>query len=161
MTMPQQKPGKSKQDYSTPIELLRAAKYLIGGEFVWDLAATMQNKVVDGPWFYGEEDDALTKTWNLKGWCWCNPPFENIKPWVHKAFLESTNWGAHVCMLVPASVGANWWRDWVHEKAQVILLNGRITFVGMETPYPKDCALLLYRPTLRGGYSMFNWQEIG
>ena len=47
-------------------------------------------------------------------------------------------------MLVPAGVGSNWWKAWVHHKAYVFLLNGRITFVGQPTCYPKDCCLLYY-----------------
>lgn len=157
MSMPVQKPHQSKQDYQTPVEVIKAAEYLIGSSFVWDLAAESANKICTH--FYSPTDDALKKPWNKKGWCWLNPPFANIDPWVHKAFMESTLQGAHIAVLIPASVGSNWWKKWVHEKAQVYLLNGRITFVGQDAPYPKDCALLLYRPNVRGGYSVFNWDH--
>lgn len=61
-------------------------------------------------------------------------------------------------MLVPASVGANWWFTGVHHEADVHFLNGRIKFVGAKDPYPKDCALLLYHPAATGGYSCWNWK---
>jgi hypothetical protein len=35
MSMPEQKPGRSKQDYSTPVEFLDAVKRRFGIE-VWD-----------------------------------------------------------------------------------------------------------------------------
>jgi hypothetical protein len=56
-------------------------------------------------------------------------------------------------------VGSNWWRDNVDGKADVLFLNGRITFVGHNAPYPKDCAILLYAPFLNGNYSVWSWNN--
>jgi hypothetical protein len=92
------------------------------------------------------------------GWNWLNPPFSDLRTWVQKA-LEESRQGAHTAMLVPAGVGANWWRDWVHTKARVLLLNGRITFVGHNQPYPKDCALLLYEPNVIPAYETWTWMD--
>ena len=142
--MPKQKPGLSKQDYPTPPEFLQAVKQLLQiSAFNIDLAASWENNTAYR--FYDEAYDSLKKEgdWISTGWNWLNPPYANIKLWVEKACRESLV-GAKVAVLIPASTGSNWWRDWVHEKATVYLLNGRITFVGHTAPYPKDCALLLY-----------------
>jgi hypothetical protein len=77
-------------------------------------------------------------------------------------------------MLIPAGVGSNWWRDYVHNKAMVLLLNGRITFggcppnpkTGKVDAYPKDCALLLYSPENKfyidhgdAAYDVWSWAK--
>lgn len=156
---PAQKPGRSKQDYQTPPEFLAAVKRRFGiREFAIDLAADADNAAA--PIWYNEEADALTQPWGpVEGghrWSWCNPPFAKLAPWVEKAWTESRA-GAHVLMLVPAGVGANWWRDFVHGKAFVLLLNGRLTFVGEPTCYPKDCCLLIYGPDVAPGYDVWSW----
>jgi len=138
---PKQKPGQSKQNYATPEEFLIAVKRLLGiSAFVWDLAADASNACAAR--YYTKQENALERSWVFDGWCWLNPEFGDIDPWVERAWMES-RCGAHIAVLIPGSMGANWWRDWVVDKCQVIPLNGRITFVGETDPYPKDCALLL------------------
>lgn len=154
---PPQKPGRSKQDYRTPPLFLDAVRRRFGiTAFSIDLAADEGNTVA--PLFYTEADDALKQPWRTadRNWAWCNPPFANIAPWVEKAY-RSTRVGARVLMLVPAGVGANWWRDWVDGKAFVLFLNGRITFVGETMPYPKDCVLLVYGPDVAPGSTVWSW----
>lgn len=157
MTMPSQKPGRSRQDYRTPPEFLWAVKRRLGIDaFAVDLAASKENTVADE--YFDKASDALARSWVFRGWDWLNPEFKYIDPWVRRAF-EQSRVGARVAMLVPASVGANWWRAYVHNKAFVLLLNGRITFVGETMPYPKDCVLLLYGPDVAPGYDVWKWQQ--
>lgn len=158
MTMPQQKPGRSKQDYRTPPEFLDAVKRRLSiDRFSIDLAADFHNRVADA--YYTKDDNALERTWNPEPgqWAWCNPPYANITPWVEKAVRESVR-GAHTAMLLPASVGSNWWMQYVEPYAYQSFLNGRLTFVGCDTPYPKDCALLLYTPWGFTGHEIWSWQ---
>jgi phage N-6-adenine-methyltransferase len=167
-TMPVQKPGKSFQAYGTPDELLAAVRRLLEiAEFDADLAASAGNAVC--PVYFTEQDDSLQLPWTVgPGWNWLNPPFGNLKVWVKKAYTEAQELkgGARTAMLVPAGVGSNWWRDWVHHKADVLFLNGRLTFkgtppnpkTGKPDPYPKDCALLLYEPNAAGDYDVWKWQ---
>lgn len=163
--MPKQKPGKSRQDYQTQPDFLQATKLHLGiHDFLIDLAADDSNHVTE--LYYTEAENALVSEWadycRFPGWGWLNPPFANIAPWVEKAYHEAQR-GANVAMLVPAAVGSNWWRDWVHEKTPVLFINGRLQFVGTTEVYPKDCALILYQPTLlipiRPHYSVWNWRE--
>jgi len=155
---PKQKPGRSKQDYCTSPEFLKALKHRLGIEnFHLDVAASEENSV--GLRWFTEEHDALRPEVSWKdGWAFCNPPFGHIEPWVKKAWEEAQR-GAWIAMLLPAGVGANWWRDYVDGKAHVLLLNGRLVFTGETTPYPKDCVLLLYTPYIRGGYEVWNWRK--
>jgi phage N-6-adenine-methyltransferase len=162
MTMPAQRPGQSKQDYRTPPDFLTAVKARLGiREFAIDLAADDANPVA--PIYYTETDNALLQSWAHPGWGWCNPPFADLEPWVEKANWEAEHgWAAdqraQVAMLVPASVGSNWWATYVDGQAHVLLLSPRLTFVGCTAPYPKDCALLLYTPYIRGGYECWRWK---
>jgi DNA (cytosine-5)-methyltransferase 1 len=156
---PKQKPGRSKQDYCTPPEFLEALKRRLHiTEFEIDLATSDENHVAQ--MWITEQNNSLIQNWGppyVKGWGFCNPPFAHIRPWVEKAATESAN-GALIAMLVPAGVGANWWRDYVDGLAHVLFLNGRLTFVGETAPYPKDCAILLWTPFIYGGYEIWNWR---
>lgn len=162
MPMPVQKPGNSKQDYQTPPELILAVKKRLGiSDFVLDLAACKDNAVCETYYSLEEGIDSLIHPWNVPanpGWAWCNPPYADIKPWVEKASLEAAQ-GALIVMLVPASVGANWWINYVVPFAYQTFLNGRVTFQGCVTPYPKDCALLLYTPWRFRGIQFWDWRE--
>lgn len=159
-TPPKQKPGRSRQNYGTPPDLLDAVRGGLGIEaFGWDFAASAENAVCRS--FYTEADDALTQPWSVLtaagDWGWCNPPFARIEPWVRKAWTEYAEWGVKTAMLLPAAVGSNWWRDWVHHKAAVRFLNPRVTFAGCTTPYPKDCVTIYYG--LAPTYAPWRWKR--
>jgi phage N-6-adenine-methyltransferase len=163
MTEPKQKPGRSKQDYGTPPELLKAVKAKFGiDEFDCDLAASKGNAVC--PHYLSAVDDALSGLIWLRprgehiGVNWCNPPFSDIAPWVDMARVSTYEYGVKTLMLIPAAVGSNWWRDHVHGQCDVYFLNPRITFIGCKDPYPKDCALLFYHRDAGGGYDVWTWK---
>lgn len=160
-SMPTQQPGRSRQDYETPPLFIEAVKRLLNIDgFTLDLAADAFNTKAEH--YYTEEMDALVQPWHEDyrviggGWCWLNPPFANIAPWAEKCWKEGWQ-GCRIAMLVPAGVGANWFRDGVHGKAAyVYFLNGRLSFDGI-APYPKDCVLALYgsEDSLRSLYTIY------
>ncbi len=155
-TMPPQKPGESHQNYETPEDFLSAvhARY---GKPVWDLAASNHN--AKAPFFWTEEQNSLAQDWGEAGGLkWINPPFSHIEPWAQKCHETSMAHNTEILLLVPASVGSNWFRDWVHGKAYVNFLNGRLTFAGCDTCYPKDCLLIEYGFNRRPGYGVWNWK---
>lgn len=165
--------GKSPQDYKTPAEFIAAVKRKFKfDEFDWDLAATRGNSVAEAC-YYGpdhplsEQRDALACDWarELQEFAevWLNPPFGNVTPWVQRCAETAAAWRAHpevtsprLYLLVPASVGANWWKAYVHKKARVHFLNGRIKFDG-KNGFPKDCALVVYSATETPGYRCWRW----
>jgi len=158
-TMPRQRPGLSESSVGTPPEFILAACRKLGiDHFVFDLAASVENTICLG--FYNEADDALdpSVSWKFDGWSFLNPPYSRLAPWVAKACDEATN-GADIAVLVPAATGSNWWKKFVDKQARVLLLNGRIAFVGHEAGYPKDIALLLYGPNELPGYEPWSWQD--
>ncbi len=162
---PKQTPGKSKQDYRTPVAFLDAVKRRLGiTEFDCDICADHENAVA--PIYFTKDDDALAApAWKMgDGWNWMNPEYANIAPWVERAQNEAVNNDARTAVLIPASVGANWWRDHVHCIAYVLFLNGRLAFMADKPKwlYPKDCALLLFAPELDFArdcpYEVWNWR---
>lgn len=156
-SMPIQKPGRSEQSVCTPIEFLQAVKLRLGIDtFTCDLAASRENTVARK--FYSKAVNSLEQSWNLSGHNWLNPEYKDITPWVKKAWEESRH-GAKTAVLVPASVGANWFRDYVFGKSDVLFLNGRLTFIGHTQPYPKDLMLLLYAPQNFFHCDVWTWAD--
>lgn len=159
MTVPQQKPHKSYQAYETPWDFVHRVERRLGiAQFAVDLAASVDNKKAS-EWL-AEDDDALNSQWHwgellAGGWGWLNPPYTDITTWAKKCDQSSLS-GAKIALLVPASVGSNWYRDYVHNRAQVWALNGRISFDNVG-PYPKDLILCLYG--LPPGFDVWDWRK--
>lgn len=141
--------------YRTPGNFMAVVRREFSISF--DLAACADNaQALD---FYTKEANSLTRSWKLDlGWLWLNPPYSNIEPWARRCWEESQD-GARILFLAPASVGADWYADWVHEKAEVRYLRGRLAFeftypldykdpakAGKpnKDPYPKDLMLVVY-----------------
>jgi hypothetical protein len=142
--MPAQKLFRSRQDYAMPRVFLTAVKARLGiATFAYDLAAHAENAVK--PRYLDSAQDALAWAhWAPQcggGWGWLIPPFARIAPWA--AECRATSEAGHVAFLVPAALGANWFRDDVDGHGRVLFLNGRLCFM-QEQPhavYPKDCLL--------------------
>jgi phage N-6-adenine-methyltransferase len=159
--MPDQKPGKSRQDYCTPRKLIDAV-VLRFGPIVWDLAAHEKNHI--SPNWYGQgsefSTDSLKKSLDWASTApgkllWLNPPFGDISPWASKC-ADSCDRGAKIAFLVPASIGSEWFAKYVYAKSLVLALRPRISFDG-KNPYPKDCILCIYGEP--PGFNLWKWNE--
>lgn len=144
---------KSNPIVGTPRDFLDAVE-LTFGKIDVDLACTRAN--CRGTYGYiHPEQDSLTSDWStIGGLCWLNPPYSNIAPWARKS-AES---GARILFLVPASIGANWFWDWVFPYAHVLSV-GRMTFEGHEDPYPKDLILACYGMGSVAQLEPWNWRK--
>lgn len=149
-TMPVQKPGRSKQDYSTPIELIRVIEELQDRTFSVDLAATPDNS--KARFCLTPEADSLSVSWAGSfpdGMGWLNPEFGMIRAFMQKCANEGGP-DFTIYALVPASIGALWYREHVYPYATTYALYPRIPFDGWhETAFPKDCILCEYGPDAR------------
>lgn len=140
---PKQKPGKSRQTYETPQELIDAVEHRFG-TIDFDLAASKSNSVADE--YFDEKADALDEKtlWTLPGVkvAWCNPPFGRIAPWAEKcaSVRDLHRW---TLLLVPHGV-QDWAYDHVWGECFVLKLRGRVTFVGEEQGFIKDLILACY-----------------
>lgn len=142
-TGPTVRRGRSETVVGTPQAFVNECERRYG-DIYRDIAASLGN--AKNSFYWTQEDNALSKDWNdalAGGVGWLNPPYDNIGLWAKKADEEAQK-GARVLMLVPASVGTNWYLDYVHFKHPVDFLNGRIHFEGHEDPYPKDLMLVLF-----------------
>lgn len=164
MTQPAQKPFRSVQTYGTPENFIAAVKARLGiVEFSHDFAADASN--TKAPTFFDEAADALgIPHWELfcrgREWGWLNPPFTTIGPWAQMCRMTKDA-GGQIAFLVPAAVGANWFRDYVDGHALVLLLNGRLAFMPDKPTwlYPKDCILCLYSNAVPAGYEVWDWRR--
>lgn len=130
------------------------------GRIDFDLAATAGNRLAVR--YFSKEQDALAQDWTqLRGNLWLNPEFSDIAPWARKCAETASDrrprHGQRIFLLTPASVGTNWFAEHVHGKAFVLALQGRITFVGHEDPYPKDCILSVYGGFV--GFDVWDWKR--
>lgn len=147
---PTLKRGKSSSDIWTPQAFVDACVDKFGLLTV-DLAASAVNS--KAPYFYSEADNALApdKLWRIfPRLCWLNPPFANITPWVTKCATEY-QFGWKGLLLVPASIGANWYWQHVEPHSNVYSV-GRMRFDNcfdeqgepVTTEYAKDLILCHY-----------------
>jgi len=137
--------GRSNQVVGTPREFLDAVEARFG-KIVFDLAATKTNTVTGDKCFFGPGsefgEDALNQDWySLVGTLWLNPPYSDIAPWAAKLALNRHRKGWTI-MLVPASVGSNWFAE-NEPNCYVSGIRPRLIFVGSTTPYPKDLMLMI------------------
>jgi phage N-6-adenine-methyltransferase len=153
-TGPTVRRGQSKQDYGTPREFILAVEKRLGA-LAWDLAATPEN--AKAPQWITPELDSFGVDWlSLPGNHWLNPPFADIAPWAAKC-APSMHRSAFTFLLVPASIGANWFNDHVIGKAFILGLSPRMTFEGTTDPYPKDLMLCVYGFGLHG-FDTWRWK---
>jgi len=143
--MPKQKPGRSKQDYQTPKEFLRAIERRFG-RITIDLAASEKNAVCKK--YIDKKKDSLKRPWPTKGVLFLNPPYRWLRPWFAKCaeHRRGMKKGSVLLVLVPASIGSIWFERYVLDKADIEGLRPRLTFVGEASTYPKDLMLVIYKP---------------
>ena len=65
--------------------------------------------------------------------------------------------GSRILLLVPASIGANWFAEHVHQRAYVLALQGRLTFDGHTQSFPKDLILAVYG--WGPGFGVWSWRD--
>lgn len=164
MSGPQIDRANSSGEIWTPKPFLAACAHRFG-PLKNDLAATHENTVA--PYYLTQADDALdpARSWHkFSGLCWLNPPYSDIEPWAEKCAQESRA-GAEILFLVPGSIGANWWWNWVEPYADIYSI-GRLVFdncfdrktgAPVRTPYPKDLALCHFNEWA-GQTRMLRWQ---
>jgi hypothetical protein len=168
---PKQNRHHSVQDVETPRDLLDAVEDRWGKLDV-DLACSRENrKAPVGLCWPAQDALANTVHWTSLGLRrWLNPPFGNIAPFAekchrtcldehHMARQQDPVWplASLTFLLVPASVGSNWWAEHVHRVARVMLLSPRIKFVDHASGFPKDLALCVYG--LRPGYDLWRYRK--
>lgn len=151
------KRGKSEQVVATPWEFIYAVELKFGMLGV-DLAATDDNH--KAPVWITPERDTFTVDWTYilsGGLGWLNPEFDPMEKWVAKCALEQQR-GAEFLVLTPASVGANWFWDYVRPFATSYSI-GRMKFIGHKDQYPKDLLLNHYHSDPNPLLQRWRWRD--
>lgn len=115
-----------RSNWSTPPALFE--RYHRRHRFTIDLAAAASNAKLKR--FFSEKDDALEQEWRGRGWC--NPPYDDLWPWVAKAFAATLGTERTldlVCMLLPVRTGQPWFHEIVRPFGQIEWLRGRVNMV--------------------------------
>jgi len=102
--------SKQKNDYKTPPVLIEMALNIIDRfEFDLDTCCSDTDFPAKNHYINGVTD-GLTAKWSKYNWC--NPPFDESKKWIKKAFEEQQN-GNTTCMLLPVRTETKYWHDYI------------------------------------------------
>jgi phage N-6-adenine-methyltransferase len=137
--------SSQRQDYATPQKLFD----ILNKEFHFTLDVCADNKNYKCDEYFDESIDALTQPWD--GVCWMNPPYDNKKKWVIKAFNESTQNDCIVVCLIPARTNTSWWHDYC-QKGEIRFIKGRPIFEGMTHGLPQPLAIVIFGKGYIGNY---------
>jgi hypothetical protein len=150
----------SKQDYQSPLDFLEAVQDRFG-QITFDLSCTRENSVAPMGYFHPEHD-ALKEDWRELSelTCYGNVPFAQSARFAEKAAASlKCEIPPTVLLLVPASVDANWFRDYVHERALVLPLSPRLTFIDQPAPINRPLMLCVYGPNITPGFEPWQWKQ--
>jgi len=109
--------ANSDQTIETPWDFVGAVSKLFGIELLYDMACTLENrKAVHG---FTEDQDSLNIDWPLDGWCWVNPPFNNLGKWIAK-MREQQLRGCKIISVFPLSSDQNRDPAWLYSNVHMI-----------------------------------------
>ena len=109
-----------ENDYKTPPELynMALARFKIKK---FDLDACCSDFNIPAHGYYTRDglytlgykitnNDGLTGSWFYFNWC--NPPFNECKKWIEKAYNENAK-GCNIAMLLPVRTETKYWHDYI------------------------------------------------
>ena len=130
---------KNYNTYLTPPKLIEMGLQLLAQEKgvtlveEFDLDVCCSNRNVPAKEYYTyPEHNGLLEDW--KEYNWCNPPFDECKKWVGKAYLEQQK-GKTSILLIPARTETAYWHDFILNKPNVtpVFLRKGYRFINPET----------------------------
>ena len=99
-----------KDNYMTPPELVKIAlDWINNNKFGLDTCCSIKNIPAVFHCIKGITDGLISD------WCaynWCNPPFQQSKQWIKKAFDEQQK-GNTTIMLIPVRTETKYWHDYI------------------------------------------------
>lgn len=100
----------NENDYKTPSVLYEKALEKFGvDKFDLDTCCTDEN-IPAKEYYKNGQKDGLKENWRAVNWC--NPPFNECRKWVAKAFLESKK-GNKIAMLIPARTETAYFHEYI------------------------------------------------
>lgn len=115
-----------ENDYKTPPVLYQKALDRWGiKKFSIDTCCSDEH-IPARAYYMGGEYDGLKLEWD--GFCWCNPPYNECKKWIEKAYNEQRKNGVKIAMLIPVRTETKYWHDF-------ILFNSRVKIEWLRKGY--------------------------
>lgn len=130
-----------KDDWTTPDGLFCD----LAREFNFTVDAAASNTNAKCNYYWDKQTDGLAQEW--KGHTvFCNPPYgREIGKWVRKGYQEGHKPGTTVVMLIPARTDTAWFHEYIHNKAEVRFLRGRLKFGGGQNSAPFPSMVVIWR----------------
>ena len=81
---------------------------------------------------------------------WMNPPYENVKKWIQKAYDEHRKWNTSILALLFVKSDTKIWHECIlGGKAEVLFIQGRVHFYKngkrSKNPAPYPSAFVFWR----------------
>lgn len=117
---------------------------LLDAEFHFDcdVCATAVDTKVPG-FYFTPELDGLKQQW--RGTVFMNPPYDESRQWVEKAYKSSLA-GATVVGLLVARTGTKYWHRYVTRAYEIRFVVGRLKFGDATNSAPFDSAIVIWKP---------------
>ena len=129
--------NSGNQEWETPDDLF--CKLNAEFNFTLDVCASAANKKHEN--YITKQQDSLYMDWG-NNVCWMNPPFNELKKWVEKAYKESLK-GAIVVCLIPSRTNTNWWHEYCM-KGEIRYIKGRPKFKGCVHGFPQPLSIIIF-----------------
>lgn len=123
-------PLNLRNSWRTPGFLVSAYDRVYG--FTGDVAASAENACF--PRYLTAGDNAPVRGWgDFGGYVWCNPPYDDITPWVRAAGVAAAS-GTGTVMIVPADAANSWFELALETVHGVDFITGtRVGFIHPQT----------------------------
>jgi len=159
-----------RDDWATPPELVTAIERKLDLGFVLDTACESSNAIAGvRAWCAVDRGaDGLAIDWDMSIDCsrigarghrdaaWCNPPYSKLRSWLAKCVDEGRR--CNVVALIPARTCTVAWHDHVMSSAcRVLLLRGRVQFVGAPSTAQFSSAVVQWLPGYQGAPHFESW----
>ena len=136
--------SSASEEWYTPAWVLESVTRVLGSIDTDPASPGRGKSLVEAKLHFTLAEDGLSHAW--PGLVWLNPPYgSRIDRWLEKARHELMVGHAHkVVALVPARTDTRWWHSHVAQHADILMIRGRLQFVGATASAPFPSALLGY-----------------
>lgn len=140
-------------DYKTPPEIYKIAlEHFERSEFGLDTCCS-DNHIPAIMHYLLSYKDGLAMPW--VNFSWCNPPFNECKKWIEKAFKENKDRNITIAMLLPARVETKYWHDFIlnNPRCQIQFLKKGYKFLNKDNQemgvFKNALALVYFYPKIQ------------
>ena len=111
--------------------------------FTLDPCATKENTKCAK--YYTQVEDGLSQSWKGET-VFVNPPYgRQLGVWVRKCYEEGQQPNTTVVLLIPSRTDTRYFHSYILGKAEIVFLQGRLTFSKCENPAPFPSLLAIYQ----------------